>query len=132
MNDIIERINKDFYEKHKEMFLLVEMLEEASFPFFFNLYDDLRPTPFGQLSLDDIDWEHYGLAVEVGKPVAVGLAEISIIMSTGESKDLLELLDMRPALENPNITEITPDDGKLTKDMTAKQCFEVIKKYYEY
>lgn len=131
MNDIIERVNKDFYENHKEMFSLVELLEEASFQFFFNLYDDLRPTPFGQLSPDDIDWEHYGLAIEVGGPVAVGLAEISIIMSTGESKELLELLDMRPALENPNITEITPDDGKLTKDMTAKQCFEVVKKYYE-
>ncbi len=128
MNEIIERVNKDFYENHKEMFSLVEMLEEASFPFFFNLYDDLRPTPFGQLSPDDIDWEHYGLAVEVGKPVAVGLAEISVIMSTGEKKELLELLDMRPALEKPNIAELTPDDGRLTKDMTAEQCFEAIKK----
>ncbi len=128
MHDILERINKDFYEDHIEMFSLVEMLEDANSPFFFNLYEDLRPTPFGQLSPDDIDWEHYNLAVEVGRPVAVGLAEISIIMSTGERKELLELLDMRPALEKPNIAELTPDDGRLTKDMTAEQCFEAIKK----
>ena len=114
------------------MFSLVEILEEASFPFFFNLYDDLRPTPFGQLSPDKIDWEHYGLAIEVGKPVSVGMGEISIHMSSGENKELLQLLDRRPMVEILNMIELKPDDGRLTKDMTAKQCFEVIKKYYEY
>ena len=104
----------------------------SSFPFFFNLYDDLRPTPFGQLSPDKIDWEHYGLAIEVGKPVSVGMGEISIHMSSGENKELLQLLDRRPMVEILNMIELKPDDGRLTKDMTAKQCFEVIKKYYEY
>ena len=121
----------DYLKEHKEMFELVKMLDEASLAFFFNLRDDLRPSSFGQLTLDDIDWERYVLRVEVGKPVAFGLSEISVVMSTGENKELLELLDMRQHKEVAKGVLLRAEDGTLTKDMTAQQCFEVIKDYYD-
>ena len=125
------KTKKDYLKEYKEMFDLVKMLDEASLAFFFNLRDELRPSSFGQLTLDDIDWERYVLRVEVGKPVAFGLSEISVVMSTGENKELLELLDMRQHKEVAKGVLLRAEDGTLTKDMTAQQCFDVIKEYYE-
>ncbi len=125
------KTKKDYLKEYKEMFDLVKMLDEASLAFFFNLRDDLRPTSFGQLTLDDIDWERYVLRLEVGNPVAFGLSEISVVMSTGENKNLLELLDMRQHKEVAEGAELRAEDGTLTKDMTAQQCFDVIRGYYD-
>ena len=109
-------------EKHPEkeqIFSLVKMLTEAGYPFYFNFYEDLKPTPFGPEGdpETDIDLEQYRFLVEVGEPVQPGLTEVSVCFNQEGDEKLLELLDMR-----------TVKDGALHRDLTAEEAMEIIEK----
>lgn len=116
------------HPEREQIFTLEKMLSEAGFPYYFNFRDDLRPTPLGQLSADDIDWDEYNFLIEVGRLAGYDLAEISVTFSTGNNKKLLELLDMRPAKDKP---DAKAEDGELSVDLTAEQCMEIIEKFFE-
>lgn len=120
-------------EKHPEkeqIFCLVEMLTEKGYPFYFNLYEDLKPTPFNQEGdpETDIDWEQYQFLVEVGEAVAPGLSEISVCFNQEGNEKLLELLDMRTAVEKENPTAM---DGELYRDLKAEEAMEIIEKFFK-
>ena len=116
------------YPEKEQIFVLEKMIVEAGIPYHFNFREDLRPTPFGEMSADDINWDRYNFLIEIGEPVDNGLSEISVTFSTGNNKELLELLDMRSAKGKQ---DIKAEDGELTKDLTAEQCMEIIEKFFE-
>lgn len=116
------------HPEREQIFALEKMLSEAGYPFFFNFRDDLRPTPLGQLSADDINWDEYNFLIEVGRLAGYDLAEISVTFSTGNNKKLLELLDMRPAKDKP---DAKAEDGELSIDLTAEECMKIIEKFFE-
>ncbi|MBQ6091652.1 MAG: hypothetical protein IJL07_10355 [Lachnospiraceae bacterium] len=116
------------HPEKQQIFTLEKMLREAEYPFWFNYRDDLRPTPFGEMSADDINWEEYNFLIEVGRLAGYNLAELSITFSTGKDKTKLEVLDMRGAKDNP---EAKAEDGELTVDLTAEEAMEIIEKFFE-
>lgn len=109
----------------EEIFKLEELLDNAGYPYFFNLREELRPTPFGALTARDIDWDNYPFRIDIdGKSeesIKSGYAPMSVTFSTGSDGKLLEVLDMRGQTD--------PKNGKLTTDLTAEQCFEILKQY---
>lgn len=126
----IEAICKKHPER-REIFKLAELIDNAGRPYFFNFFEDLRPTPFdhdGGDSETDIDWSRYKFLIEVGNPVGYGLAQMSVCFNQKGDKTLLELLDMRRAekLEKP-----TAMDGDLTRDLTAEAAMKLIEKFFE-
>lgn len=119
------------HPERSEMFWLEQMLIKAGHPYFFNFWEDLKPTPFNQDGGDpekDIHWDTYNFLIEVGQPAGPGLAQISVCFSTEGDSKLLELLDMRPAegKENP-----TADDGELHSGITAEAAMEIIEKFFK-
>ena len=116
------------HPEREEIFKLEELLINEDMPMFFNLREDLRPTPFGEMSADDINWEEYNFLIEVGRLAGYNLAELSITFSTGKDKTKLEVLDMRGAKDNP---EAKAEDGELTVDLTAEEAMEIIEKFFE-
>lgn len=114
----------------KEIFKLESLLLKAGFPYFFNIWEDLRPV-FGQPEGNpetDIDWNTYNFLIEVGGSVACGYSGMSVCFNTEGDRELLELLDMRQAAGKENPTEA---DGKLYRDLTAEQAMEILKKYFD-
>lgn len=116
------------HPERQQIFTLEKMLNEAGYPFWFNYREDLRPTPFGELPESAIDWNGYGFLIEVGRLAGYNLAEISVTFSTGSDNKLLEVLDMRPAKDNP---DAKAEDGTLITDLTAEQAMEIIEKFFE-
>lgn len=118
------------HPERSEIFWLEQMLIKAGHPYFFNFWEDLKPTPFNQDGGDpekDIDWDTYNFLIEIGQPVGSGLAQISVCYRIeGDSK--LELLDMRPAAGKENPTEI---DGELHSGLTAEAAMEIIEKFFK-
>lgn len=113
------------HPEREEIFKLEELLINADMPMFFNLRDDLRPTPFGAMDAKDIDWDNYPFRIDIdGKSevsIKSGYAPMSVTFSTGSEGKLLEVLDMRGQTD--------PKNGKLTTDLTAEQCFEILRQY---
>lgn len=70
MDDMIEsrlEVCAD-HPKQQNIFFLEKMLLEAGFPYYFNFWDDLRPTPYNQEGGDpekDIDWDNYHFIIEL-------------------------------------------------------------------
>lgn len=119
-------------ERHPEkieIFRLEAGLLEAGFPYFFNLWDDMRPTPFKDEPGDpdsDINWELYEFHIEVGQAAGYALAQISVVFDK-DHPGRLELLDMTGA-EGINATA---EDGTLYKDLSAEDCLRRIVKYFD-
>lgn len=111
------------------IFYLEKMLLEAGYPYFFNFWEDLRGR-FGEPDKDpeSIDWNEYNFLIEVGRPAGCGIAEISVCFNTRGDKKLLELLDMRGAMDKENPTA---EDGELHCGLTAEAAMEIIEKYFE-
>ena len=116
------------HPERREIFELERLLDESDYPYYFNYREDLRPTPFGQMPDDAINWDSYIFLIEVGRLAGKDLAELSITFSTSGDNEKLELLDMRCAreIENPSAK-----DGEMSYGLTAETCFEIIKSYYE-
>lgn len=115
------------HPEREQIFILEKLILKTNHPYYFNFRDDLKATPFGEMSADDINWDRYNFLIEVGEPVGSGLSEISVTFSTGNNKELLELLDMRSAKGKQ---DIKAEDGELTRDLTAEQCMEIIEKFF--
>lgn len=118
------------HPKQQEIFKLEQLLIEAGYPYYFNVWEDLRPTPFDQDGGNpetDINWDEYNFLIEVGRPSGYGYSEISVGLSSGMDHTLLELLDMRPAAgkENPTL-----EDGELHIDLTAEMALGIIEKFF--
>lgn len=113
-----------------EIFWLEQMLMKEGYPYFFNFWEELRPTPFNQDGGDpeSIDWNNYNFLIEVGHPAGEALASISVCFNTKGDPKLLELLDMRLAAgkENP-----TASDGELYCGLSAESAMEIIEKYFK-
>ena len=97
-----------------------------NFPYYFNIWEDLRPTPFND-ELDPetaIDWDKYNFLIEIGDRVGRGLSMISVCFNHQGDNTLLELLDMRLAAADKD--DLTAEDGILYVDLTAEKAMEII------
>lgn len=117
------------HPEKQEIFKLESLLLRSPIPYFFNFWEELRPTPFND-ALDPetaIDWEKYNFLIEVGDRVGRGLSMISVCFNHQGDNTLLELLDMRLAAENSaNRDNLTAEDGILYVDLTAEKAMEII------
>ncbi len=87
------------HPKQQNIFFLEKMLLEAGYPYYFNFWEDLRPTPFNQDGGDpekDIDWETYHFIIELEHPASTPYPLMSIEIDTD---GLLLITDMRPTAE---------------------------------
>jgi hypothetical protein len=119
------------HPERQQIFHLEKMLLEAGYPYYFNFWEELRPTPFRQEGGDpekDIDWEHYNFLIEVGRQAGYGYSQISVCFDKSGDGTLLELLDMRPAEGKKNPTA---EDGELHSGLTSEQAMEIIEKFFE-
>ena len=119
---------RKLHPEKEEIFKLEEMLFNAEKPYFFNIREDLRPTPFGAMSAKKIDWDKYPFRIDIDSDNRQadfnrGCALMSVTFSTGSDRKLLEVLDMQG--------ETDPQKGKLTTDLTAEQCFEILMQLFE-
>lgn len=118
------------HPERRQIFCLEKMLIEAGYPYFFNFWEELRPTPFNDAGdpEKDINWDSYPFLIEVGPPAGYALSMISVCFNQKGDPKLLELLDMRPAGDKKNPTA---EDGELHADMTAEDCMGIIGKFFE-
>lgn len=121
-------------ERHPEkaeIFHLEAKLIEMGVPYYFNIWEDLRPTPFND-ALDpetSIDWNTYNFLIEAGRLADNPLAQISVCLD----KDVpgkLELLDMQDALKKDPYDD-NAMHGLLRKGLTAEQAAKRIREMYD-
>lgn len=119
-------------EKHLEkraIFELEQILIENDVPYFFNFWDDLRPTPFGRESdPESIDWDTYIFRIEIGEPVADGIANLSVVFNKDGDKTLLELAVAHPEEGQQDAREPRCD---VFKNLDAQMAGEMIKQLYQ-
>jgi hypothetical protein len=118
------------HPEKQQIFYLEKMLLEAGYPYFFNFWEELRPTPFQEEGdpEKDIDWEHYNFLIEIGRPAGYGYSQISVCFDQSGDGTLLELLDMRPA---EGKKKPTAEDGELYSGLTAEQAMEIIENFFK-
>jgi hypothetical protein len=119
------------HPRQQQIFHLEKMLLEAGYPYYFNFWEELRPTPFeqnGRNPENDIDWDSFNFIIEIGRQVETGYAQISVTFDHDGNGELLELLDMREVEDrsNPSIS-----DGELHTGLTSEQAMEIIEKFFE-
>lgn len=114
-----------------EIFWLEQMLIEAGYPYYFNIWEDLRPVFGGEPDGDpeSIDWNLYGFRIELGQPAGYGYSELSVCLDR-DGSGLLEIRDLRTEDGEPR-ESIGPEDGKLFRGLTAEQAMEMIEKFFE-
>lgn len=113
------------HPERQEIFKLESLLIRADYPYYFNVWEELRPTPFNSEPGNpetDINWDEYNFLIQIGAPVGTGLTEISICFNTEGDKTLLELLDLRNA---------NAEGGELHRDLNAEQAMELIKEFFK-
>lgn len=117
------------HPEREAIFYLEKMLIEAGYPYCFNFWEDLRGR-FGEPDRDpeSIDWNQYGFLIEIGRPAACEVAELSVCFNTNGDPKLLELLDMRSVIDKAGATAA---DGELQCGLTAEQAMEIIEKYFK-
>lgn len=118
------------HPEKQQIFYLEKMLDEAGYPYFFNFREDLRPVFGGSEDGDpeSIDWNTYNFLIEVGQLAGYALAQISVCFNHEGDQTLLELLDMRHAGDKEGATA---EDGEFHINMTAEDCMEIIKKFFD-
>lgn len=107
---------------NKEIFKLEQLLlqdEEQAIPYLFSYREECRPTPFGEVDEDCIDWSQIPLDITIA-PVEgdeVGGTRISVRPMDQQDEDsLLNLLD-----------STDPENGYLYfVDLTAEAAYEII------
>lgn len=116
------------HPEKEAIFYLEKMLIEAGYPYCFNFWEDLKGR-FGEPDKDpeSIDWENYNFLIEIGRPAACSVAEISVCFNTKGDPELLELLDMRKVIDN---IYADAEDGELHCGLSAEGAMEIIEKYF--
>ena len=106
------------HPERQQIFHLEKMLIEAGYPYYFNFWEDLRPTPFNQDGGDpekDIDWNAYNFLIEVGRGAGDDYAAIAVTFSR-DNKTLLEVVEKnRTRYDN----------------YTSEQAMELIEGYFQ-
>lgn len=111
------------HPKQQNIFFLERMLLEAGYPYFFNFWQELRPTPFDHDGGDpekDIDWETYHFCIELERPAFMPYPLMSVEM---DADGLLLITDMRPAAES----KIPP--MVIYRGLNPEQAMEIIKDF---
>lgn len=119
------------HPKQHEIFYLEKMLLEAGYPYFFNFWEDLRPTPFEQEEKDlekAIDWEHYYFNIQINRKAMAPAPDLSIEVS--ESGKLV-LNDFREAIAAGLSGKDMVAARVIHKDITAEQAMEIIENFFE-
>lgn len=136
MGDITDMIESraavcEGHPKQQNIFFLEKMLLEAGYPYFFNFWEELRPTPFDHDGGDpekDIDWETYHFCIELEHPAFMPYPLMSIEM---DADGLLLITDMRPAAE----AEVPASDidrvAVSHPGLNPEQAMEIIKDFFE-
>lgn len=107
------------HPEKREIFLLEKLLIEAGYPYFFNLWEDLRPTPFDQEEKDPetaIDWERYNFTILMEDFTDWPRPIIAVYFSV--DKKLLTVEDVEKGIKYDNYT--------------AEQAMEYIKSRVKY
>lgn len=107
------------HPERQQLFQLEKMLIEAGYPYYFNFWEDLRPTPFNQNGGDpekDIDWNAYNFLIEIGRGAGDDYAAILVKFSRDNPK-LLEVFNSRSQERYDNFT--------------SEQAMELIEKYFQ-
>lgn len=113
------------HPKQRNIFFLEKMLLEAGYPYFFNFWEELRPTPFDHDGGDpekDIDWEAYHFCIELERPAFAPYPLMSVEM---DADGLLLITDMRPAAES-KIPPVVSYRG-----LSPEQAMEIIKDFFK-
>lgn len=122
------------HPEKEEIFKLESLLLKAGIPYYFNVWEDLRPTPFDvyepdRTPEDIIDWDEYNFLIELGDRVGKGLTMMSVSFNRHGDRTLLELLDMRFAEDDKE--ELTAEDGILYVDLKAEKALEIIQEFFK-
>lgn len=107
------------HPERQEIFKLETLLIEASYPYYFNFWEDLRPVFGGSEDGDpeSIDWDTYNFMIEVCVP----REDTSMIrVNLCKEQNLLELLVMTSKGE----------PAAFVKGLTAAAAMENIKIYF--
>lgn len=131
MDDMIERRIEVCanHPKQQQIFHLEKMLLEAGFPYYFNFWEELRPTPFNQEGLDpeSIDWDNYHFCIEFERGAGMEYPLMSVEI---DSEGLLFITDMRPAAaQNIPASEIDRVSESYN-GLTSEQAMEIIEEFF--
>lgn len=119
------------HPKQQNIFFLEKMLLEAGFPYYFNFWEDLRPTPFNQEDGEpenDIDWDNYHFIIELEYGAGMPYPLMSIEL---DSEGLLVLMDAREAAEAKTAPENLNDVAVFYEGLTPEQAMEIIEKFFD-
>lgn len=117
------------HPKQQQIFHLEKMLLEAGFPYYFNFWEELRPTPFNQEGNDpeSIDWDNYHFCIEFERGAGMEYPLMSVEI---DSEGLLFITDMRPAAaQNIPASEIDRVSENYT-GLTSEQAMEIIEEFF--
>ena len=119
------------HPNQQNIFFLEKMLMEAGFPYYFNFWEDLRPTPFNQEDREpenDIDWDNYHFIIELEHGAGMLYPLMSIEL---DSEGLLVLMDAREAAEAKTAAENLNDVAVFYEGLTPEQAMEIIEKFFD-
>lgn len=114
-----------------EIFWLEQMLIKADYPYYFNFWEELKPTPFNQDGGNpekDIDWDTYDFLIEVSKPAGDGFAQIIVCFDTKSDPKLLKIVGTKLAAGKESQTAA---DSLIYYELTAEQAMEIIGKFFK-
>lgn len=106
------------HPERQQIFHLEKMLIEAGYPYYFNFWEDLRPTPFNQDGGDpekDIDWDAYNFLIEVGSGAGDDYAAIAVTFSR----------------DNKTLLEVVEENRTRYDNYTSEQAMELIEGYFQ-
>jgi len=133
MDDMIEsrlEVCAD-HPKQQNIFFLEKMLLEAGFPYYFNFWDDLRPTPYNQEGGDpekDIDWDNYHFIIELEHGAGMLFPLMSVEL---DPEGNLILMDAREAAAAMTLPENLNDVAVFYEGLTPEQAMEIIEKFFD-
>lgn len=119
------------HPKQQNIFFLEKMLLEAGYPYYFNFWEELRPTPFNHDGGDpekDIDWEKYHFCIELERPASMPYPLMSIEM---DADGLLLVTDMRPAAEAKVLASDIDRVAVSHPGLNPEQAMEVIEEFFK-
>lgn len=119
------------HPKQQQMFHLAKMLGEDIHPYYFNFFEDLKPTPFNHDGGDpetDINWDKYNFFIELDRPAGVPYPAISV---TIDDEGLLDVCDMSAAIDDRLMGEEAENVAIWHRGLRSEDVMEIIEKHFE-